>query len=505
MPGISPYSGEYIEQAIEAKYRAEHLPVYVRHVRLCFWCAAILNVFFLASDWRYYGQAHFYFAISARAVIIVTSLACFAAITKAGSFRRLQFMCTTWACPVIAACAALVSPHTDIALFVIFALPPLFYLIFPVSFRRALFFGLSSSVSTLAAYLSPHFFSKTSLGLMLGMLLSNVILVLVLSQSNRLRRIEWTATQVERATNKELSERRNMLQNILKAIPTPLIITAKDNGKLIQINDAAREYFGADLQQSSFKIEDHIGYHDWDKLAMRLRLDAQVKEFETQILLPNGSTRDVLLEATVMEINGTEAILTVLVDITSRKELEATMERMAHTDPLSGLPNRARFFAFAVNEIKRAERYNRSLAVFMVDIDYFKRINDSYGHKTGDLALKAFAKLCQSLLRCQDMVARLGGDEFGFLLPETDESRAMGLADRLIKAVQDLHIDGLSGPITISIGVSEVLHGEATLDAALSRADQALYVAKREGRNREVLYSNVNPAFKSTRRGQSNS
>jgi diguanylate cyclase (GGDEF)-like protein len=125
----------------------------------------------------------------------------------------------------------------------------------------------------------------------------------------------------------------------------------------------------------------------------------------------------------------------------------------------------------------------------MVDIDVFKRINDTLGHEGGDLALKAFADLCRTWIRRQDIVARLGGDEFGLLLPETDASSALALADRLRADVEDLRIDRLLKPMTVSIGVSEVLQGETGVDVALSRADQALYAAKRSGGNRALLYS----------------
>lgn len=486
--GLHFCGGEYVDPTCEAEYRAEHLPEYAHQVRLCFWCAVVINLLFVFSDWRFYGHRHFYFAIAARAVLVIMSLACLAAMTKVDSFRHLQIICIVWACPVIAASAILVSPHTDIALLVTFILPALYYLAIPVSFRWALAFGLGSSVAALAAYMSPAPLSETSLGLMLGMLLCNVILVLVLSQSNRLRRLEWAATQTGRKANEELSEHRDMLQKILKAIPTPLVIADKESGRLIQVNDAARVYFGTDLLKGSLQAENYIGRRDLARLITRLRVDGQVAGFETQIRLPDGSARDVLLEATTVLVAGTEGILTIFVDITSRKELEGIMEKLANTDPLSGLANRARFFAVAVEEIRRAERYERPLAVFMVDIDLFKRINDTHGHETGDQVLKAFAKLCRGWVRSQDTVARLGGEEFGFLLPETDAPSALAMADRLRSAVEGLRTHRLQAPITISVGVSEVRPGESTVDAALSRADQALYAAKRAGRNRALLF-----------------
>jgi diguanylate cyclase (GGDEF)-like protein/PAS domain S-box-containing protein len=464
------------------------LPEFIRQVRMCLWYTSLVSPGFLFSDWKFHGHPHFFVAIAARIVIEVMSLAGLVALAKADSFRRFQFVCVAWALPLIPSCAVLMTPHTDVALVVTFILPAFFYLAIPVSFRWVLVFGMGSSVASLAAYLSSAPFSTTSIGLALSMLLCNAILLLVLTQTNRLRRLEWAAIREGRAANEELSEHRDMLQKIVKAIPTPLLIVAKDGGRLIQANDAACDYFGSDLLGNPPEIESYFDRRDWNKLTLRLRADSQVTGFEARLSFPDGSEKHVLLEATTVAVDGVEAILAVFVDITQRKEVETMMKRLANTDPLSRLPNRSRFFSAAVEEIKRAERYKRPIAVFMVDIDFFKRINDTYGHEAGDQALKTFAELCRTWVRHQDIVARLGGEEFGFLLPETKTSCALVLANRLRAAVEGLHIDRLPKPMTISIGVAEVQHGETTVDAALSRADQALYAAKKAGRNRAILY-----------------
>jgi diguanylate cyclase (GGDEF)-like protein len=480
--------GEFALSASEAAYREEHLPEFLRYVRVAFCCAVFLNLLFLFSDWRFYGHTHFYFAIVSRAVITITSLVCLAASRGVRSFRHLEFLNIAWSCLVIPASAILVSPHTDIALLVTFILPVIFYLVIPLPFRWTLFFGLACSAAALGAYMSSSPVPGTGLGLVIGMVMSNTVLALVLIQSSRLRRLEWSAAQAEHVANQELSERRDVLQKILKAIPAPFLITARDTGELIQANDTARQYFGADLLKSQFQIERYIGQSDWAKLDQRLRSDGQASGFEARLHLPGGSARDVLLAATDMVVSGTKALLTVFVDITLRKEIETMMEKLANTDALSGLPNRARFFTVATAEIRRAQRYNRPLAVFMVDIDLFKRINDAYGHDAGDLALKEFAQVCRTWVRSQDLVARLGGEEFGFLLPETDAETALALANRLRAEVESMRMDKILTPITISIGISEVMAGEVTVDAALSRADQALYAAKKSGRNRALLY-----------------
>jgi diguanylate cyclase (GGDEF)-like protein len=486
--------GEFVDSARESEYRAAHLMEFVRQVRLCFCYAVLLNVLFLLVDWRFHGHPRFYWAISARAVLVSVSVAGLWAIAKIRSFRELQLIYAIWTCFVLIAGAVLVSSQSGIALLVTFIMPAIFYLVVPASFRLTLACGFGCSAVLLAAYILPAPAAKNSLGLILGMLFSNVILVLVLLQSNRLRRLEWAAVLAQRAANEELSESRDNLQRIVKAIPTPLVITARDTGDLIHANDAACEYFGPGLLMGSLRIADHLAHLARDKSPRNVEPQDHAAASETRLHLPDGSVRDVLLQFTTMAVAGYEAILTVFVDITHRKEVEAIMERMANTDPLTGLPNRTRFFHVAAEEISRAERYKNRLAVFMVDIDYFKRINDTHGHKAGDLALKAFAELCRKWIRRQDLVARLGGEEFGFLLPETDAASSMALAERLRTEVEGLRVEKVQTSMTISIGVSEILPGESTVDAALSRADQALYAAKRAGRNRVVLYNRAKHA-----------
>lgn len=488
---IHAASGEFVLQTSEAEYRSQHLLEFVRHVRTCFCCAALVNPLFLLSDWRFYGQTHFAWAMCGRAAIELASLAGLLALSRATTFRRYQLICIAWTCLVIPASAILVSPPTDIALLVSFILPAVFYLGLPVSFGWALAFGLGCTAATLAARLPAAPLTRASFGIIAGMVMDNVVFWMALTRSNRLRRLEWAATCAAHKANKKLEEHRDMLQKIVLAAPTPLIITDKANGRLLQANDAAGECFGPGLRDGSLKFEDCINPRDQAKLAERLRLSGQIEDCEIRLCLPDGAVKDMLVAATNVSIGDEEAVLTILVDITRRKEYVELMESLANTDTLCGLANRAHFFSIAAEEIKRAKRYSRPLAVCMVDIDYFKRINDTFGHEAGDLVLKSIASLFRAWVRCQDTIARLGGEEFGILLPETEASSALALVDRLRQSVEEMRVKGVPVPITISVGVSDVLPGETTVDAALSRADQAMYAAKRSGRNRALPYEDA--------------
>jgi diguanylate cyclase (GGDEF)-like protein len=166
--------------------------------------------------------------------------------------------------------------------------------------------------------------------------------------------------------------------------------------------------------------------------------------------------------------------------------------RLATIDPLTGLPNRRGFFERAEIEINRARRYDRKMSLVMLDADHFKRINDAYGHASGDEALRLLAETLAGTLRASDLAGRLGGEEFAVLLPETDCAGARQLAQRVRMniAAAPLMIGGVQVALTVSMGVAAVpMDGlpEAAIEQALREADEAMYRAKAEGRNRVVM------------------
>lgn len=174
--------------------------------------------------------------------------------------------------------------------------------------------------------------------------------------------------------------------------------------------------------------------------------------------------------------------------------------RLAASDGLTGLPNRRAFAKHYNAEFKRAVRFNEDLAVILLDIDYFKRINDRYGHAVGDEVLKQFAqRVSAALPRSFDFVARLGGEEFVVLLPQTDLLGAVTVAERLRMAVAEkpFQIGEHVVPATVSIGVSSLTErsgGESvTPEDVLDVADRRLYASKESGRNRVTSASPVRP------------
>jgi diguanylate cyclase (GGDEF)-like protein len=166
----------------------------------------------------------------------------------------------------------------------------------------------------------------------------------------------------------------------------------------------------------------------------------------------------------------------------------AGLELLATMDGLTCVFNRRHFDTLARVEWGRFQRYGRPLSLLILDVDKFKSINDQFGHDAGDLVLKAIADDCSSMRRETDIVARFGGEEFVLLLPETNESAAGLVAERLRKQIED-HPDalGLGTQISVSIGVAGATLGMLSFDVLLKRADEALYEAKRLGRNRVAL------------------
>lgn len=175
----------------------------------------------------------------------------------------------------------------------------------------------------------------------------------------------------------------------------------------------------------------------------------------------------------------------LLVDITARKQQEQRTQRLVSTDMLTGLLNRRAFFDYGEAVRAHAARHGRSVPLAMLDLDHFKHLNDSHGHAVGDLALQTFATTCRDCLRPYDLCARIGGEEFAVMLVDTPPEAAWGVLERLRAAVEaiELEVADTTLRITVSLGLA-LLPPEGSLDLALSRADQALYRAKHEGRNR---------------------
>lgn len=183
-----------------------------------------------------------------------------------------------------------------------------------------------------------------------------------------------------------------------------------------------------------------------------------------------------------------QAILQLHDMMQAHEQTRSDLERLASTDALTGLHNRRNFMQVASTEIARAQRYGRPISVALADLDHFKQINDAFGHEAGDMALKAFADLTRETLRHSDAAARYGGEEFSFVFPETTPQEAAVLAERLRTRLDAQPIpvgNGHEVRLTVSFGIADA--SAQFLEQSLRQADDALYQAKRNGRNTVVL------------------
>jgi diguanylate cyclase (GGDEF)-like protein len=179
--------------------------------------------------------------------------------------------------------------------------------------------------------------------------------------------------------------------------------------------------------------------------------------------------------------------------IANARHFERTRQ-LAYLDGLTGIFNR-RFFEMRVREeLERAQRYSTNLAVVMLDIDYFKKLNDEFGHLLGDEVLRQVSTIFQQQLRKGDVVCRYGGEEFALLLPQTSGENAYEVAEKLRRTAESYHFPGVPRPVTISAGVAAFPACGTNRDEVVSAADAALYQAKLSGRNRVISAENSRAA-----------
>jgi diguanylate cyclase (GGDEF)-like protein/PAS domain S-box-containing protein len=177
-------------------------------------------------------------------------------------------------------------------------------------------------------------------------------------------------------------------------------------------------------------------------------------------------------------------------DTTESKKAEEALKLLATTDPLTELLNRRSFTELGEKEVSRAKRYSSRLVAMMIDIDHFKKVNDTYGHAVGDEVLKKVTEIFRQAHRNIDILGRLGGEEFGLILPETEIDEATNLAERLREMIERASVFAKSQEVrfTISLGVAALRPEDNSLDDLMKRADEALYKAKDSGRNCVICY-----------------
>ncbi len=223
---------------------------------------------------------------------------------------------------------------------------------------------------------------------------------------------------------------------------------------------------------------------------LRLKADRAMKNRQVEVLQRVRSWQQVAM--------GLLATLLGVLSLLTIRQLARlrNWKRMASLDALTSVANLRGVQQFASAAIRRAHARHEPLTVLAIDIDEFKRINDSFGHPTGDRVLREIARACADTLREGDQLGRIGGEEFLAILPGTTHDHAVDVAERLRRRVETLEVAALPAQtrMTVSIGVAQMLPGDRALADLIQRADTALYRAKEKGRNRVVNSDTLAPA-----------
>lgn len=300
-----------------------------------------------------------------------------------------------------------------------------------------------------------------------------------------------------RSLEKSLHNNQELLTTVLDNIGACVYMKSLD-GRYLYANNALAEL----VQKPSLRI---IGLRDQDLFDPII---CQQLKKNDELVLQSNSKQAVLeniqrindnelkyywsVKVPLHDLSGkTYALLSISTDITERKKLEDNLTYLATTDELTQLYNRRQFLHLSEQTLNRSNRYNEPLTLLMCDIDFFKHINDTFGHAIGDLVLQRVAQILKSALRETDLAGRIGGEEFAILLVQTPQEIGFDVAERLRKSIENNPIcvdDNFNTiPITVSIGAAAPIYPYETLSSLMLRADQSLYQAKRAGRNQVYL------------------
>lgn len=290
-----------------------------------------------------------------------------------------------------------------------------------------------------------------------------------------------------------LSEREQLFSSLLDSVNAVLWAFDWETRQVLYVSPAYERIFGRPV---SLVLAD---YNEWrdsiypddleyaERSLAQVLLKGSVEDREYRILNADGQLRWLSDKCYINQQHDGDRVIIVGIaeDITEKKQLEGELQRLATTDVLTQSSNRRHFFECAQQAFDNAREAGTPLAFLLLDIDDFKRINDSYGHLAGDKVLKIVADQLRKRLRARDFIARFGGEEFVLLLPQTSPAAAAQVAEALRAAIEacPFHFKGERVVITTSIGLSTFRSGERG-DQVLKRADAALYRAKDQGRNR---------------------
>lgn len=293
-----------------------------------------------------------------------------------------------------------------------------------------------------------------------------------------------------RALEAELANSTYRLESLLNSLPVAIVIIDTNSKKIVDLNPLAMVMLGYTREQLvNCDCHTYICNGDTGRCPLSDNL-LSLDRSESVLINSAGKQLPVLKSTIQTEIEGHGYLLECFQDISEQKTLEHRLREMAETDFLTGIFNRRHFMELALREISRSRRYRSSVSFLMIDIDWFKEINDRYGHSAGDEVLKGVARSCQKSVRDIDIVGRIGGEEFAVILVECSTDSALIVAERIRANIEanEFQLDGETLRCTVSIGISGNGSGDAGLDLIMKQADTALYDSKHAGRNRTCCF-----------------
>lgn len=285
---------------------------------------------------------------------------------------------------------------------------------------------------------------------------------------------------------------KDIVENALDII----IVTKADminepGPEIVYVNDAFVKLSGYSREEAIGKSPRILQSHETDAATKAIIRKALQKQEPVRVTIKNYSKsgQSYWLDLSIMPLKNDEGVVTHFMaierDVTEHKILEQKLEILSNTDELTGLYNLRSFNTISNNEYSRFKREDHTYSVLLIDIDFFKSINDTYGHAIGDLAIQHLTTLCKNNIRSHDVMARVGGEEFCIMLPDTNKNSAYMIAEKLRTQLNNdpLIIDDNTIVSTISIGVAESDINDKTHKDIINRADKALYEAKSKGRD----------------------
>lgn len=321
-------------------------------------------------------------------------------------------------------------------------------------------------------------------------------LLYVLGLSNILKVESSLETKLE---NSERFNRKYIdnIQNIVRLSPFPIILSRLSDDSVIMANMNAVQLFGmSGTEFNRYHLRDFlVDANNRKQFLQSLEHSNETRDFEVLVKTAGGNTPFWLLASVnVIDYNDDLVVYSAFQDITIQKKRESLLQTQADRDPLTSIYNRRYFEKKLKENIEQAHQNKTPFAVLMLDADFFKKINDTYGHKIGDKVLIELAAICERTFRQGDMVARYGGEEFVVFLNNITPEAACAAAERLRANIETsvVYSDNMQ-PVnfTVSIGVAPSGISDHE-DMMIKMADDAMYLAKQNGRNRVEMYSKTN-------------